>query len=107
MTCSVRRSVSQSVVPSHFFSLFYVILSDFKSLLAISRRFLFIFFLVFWSLTVSGQNTKGIYIIPLTMTQRTAHKRSIVCNNQLFKLQPTVTNKMLYAISGCWNHSWL
>ena len=52
-------------------------------------------------LTVSGQNTIGIYIILLAVIQNTAHKQNTVCNNQLLKLQPAVTKKMLYATTGC------
>ena len=50
--------------------------------------------------TVSGQNTIGIYIIPLAPIQHTAQKQNIICDNQLFKLQPAVTNKMLYLTMG-------
>ena len=42
-----------------------------------------------------------IYIIPLASIQHTAQKQNIVCNNQLLKLQPAVTNKMFYATTGC------
>ena len=45
--------------------------------------------------TVIGQNVIGIFIIPLTLIQNTE------CNNQLLKLQPAVTNKMVYATTGC------
>ena len=50
--------------------------------------------------TVRGQNTIGIYIIPLASTQHTAQKQNIVCNSQLLKLQLAVTNEM-YATTGC------
>ena len=51
--------------------------------------------------TVSRQNTIGIYIIPLALIQHTAQKQNIICDNQLLKLQPAVTNKMLYSTTGC------
>ena len=51
--------------------------------------------------TVSGQNTLGIYIIPFALIQNTAHKQNTVCNNQLLKLQPAITNKILYATINC------
>ena len=51
--------------------------------------------------TVSGQNTLGIYVIPLALIQHTAYKQNIVCNNQLLKLQLAVKTKILYAIIGC------
>ena len=57
--------------------------------------------------TVSGQNVIGIYIIPMTLIQLTGYKQNDVCNNQLLKLQPAVMNKMLFAIIGCLNYSWL
>ena len=52
-------------------------------------------------LSVSGQNAIGIYIIPLALIQHTAQKQNTVCDNQLLKLQPAVTNKMLYLTTGC------
>ena len=52
-------------------------------------------------IAVGGQNSIGIYIIPLASIQYTAQKQNIVCDNQLLKLQPVVTNKMLYSTMGC------
>ena len=54
---------------------------------------------------VSGQNTIGIYIIPLASIQYTAQKQNMICNTQLLKLQLAVTNKMLYSTTGCQNYS--
>ena len=42
--------------------------------------------------TASGQNTIGIYIIPLALIQNTAHKQNTVCNNQLLELHPAITD---------------
>ena len=42
------------------------------------------------SLTVSGQNTIGIYITPLVLIQPTDAKQNAVNNNWLLKLQPAV-----------------
>ena len=41
-------------------------------------------------LTVSGQNTIGIYITPLVLIQPTDVEQNAVNNNWLLKLQPAV-----------------
>ena len=45
------------------------------------------------TLTVSGQNTIGIYITPLVFIQPTDVKQNAVNNNWLLKLQPAVKLK--------------
>ena len=50
---------------------------------------------------VNGQNTLGVYIIPLVLIQLTEDKQNLVCNNWWLKIQPAVILQNWSITAGC------